>query len=100
MTRCLLNTCCPLHALDEAAVQQNKNDVLLCMHLAADGSYTCEVITDGAQATLVLPCLYFVGLMLCSNYPHSCCIIYVLIVLCVHKCVMLHKQYTIVLFYT
>lgn len=59
-----------------------------------------EVTTDGAQAALILPCLSFAGLMLRSNYPCSCCIIYVLIALCVHKCVMLHKQYMIVLFYT
>ena len=50
-------TRCPPCALGEAGVPQNENGRLLCTRLEADGSDTREATSNGAQATLILPCL-------------------------------------------
>lgn len=73
-----------------------KSGVLFRKCLEADRGYAC----DATQATITLSSLSLVDLMLLSNYPFSYCVIHVPTVLCVHRCVMLHKQCMIILFYT
>lgn len=95
VTDCLKNTHCP--PCGWCWMKLGSCREKWCVTLMSwSSSYTC----DSAQATITLSCLSLVGFMLLSNYPFSYCFIHVPTVLCVHRCVMLHKQCMIILFYT